>query len=123
MGTRASWGAAAVGPGERGGPVELPDGEHRERAVAAGADCGATSSVGGRSASGAGSARRRRTAPSRLGPTGDIRLDQPIVGMAPTPTGGGYRPVARGGGIFTFGDAEFLGSRPFSGLEAVGLRL
>ena len=30
--------------------------------------------------------------------------------MAATPSGGGYWLVARDGGIFTFGDAAFLGS-------------
>jgi hypothetical protein len=45
-----------------------------------------------------------------LGSTGSIRLNQPIVGMAPTPSGGGYWLVARDGGIFNFGDAAFLGS-------------
>jgi hypothetical protein len=45
-----------------------------------------------------------------LGSTGDLRLNQPIVGMATTATGRGYWLVARDGGIFTFGDAAFLGS-------------
>ncbi|MGY9072948.1 MAG: S8 family peptidase [Acidimicrobiales bacterium] len=37
-------------------------------------------------------------------------LNQPIVGMAATPSGGGYWLVAADGGIFTFGDAPYLGS-------------
>jgi cell wall-associated NlpC family hydrolase len=37
-------------------------------------------------------------------------LNQPIVGMAPTPDGGGYWLVAADGGIFSFGDAQFHGS-------------
>ena len=37
-------------------------------------------------------------------------LNQPIVGLAMTPTGNGYWLVARDGGIFSFGDARFLGS-------------
>ena len=37
-----------------------------------------------------------------------MRLNQPIVGMAPTPTGKGYWLVASDGGIFTFGDAALL---------------
>ena len=37
-------------------------------------------------------------------------LNQPIVGMAPTPTGDGYWLVASDGGIFSFGDAAFHGS-------------
>ena len=44
------------------------------------------------------------------GSTGDIRLNQPIVGMDTTTSGGGYWLVASDGGIFTFGDAEFFGS-------------
>jgi len=34
----------------------------------------------------------------------------PVVGMAPTPDGGGYWLVASDGGIFAFGDAGFHGS-------------
>jgi SpoIID/LytB domain protein len=45
-----------------------------------------------------------------LGSTGGLRLNQPIVGMAPTPDQGGYWFVASDGGIFTFGDAGFYGS-------------
>jgi N-acetylmuramoyl-L-alanine amidase len=37
-------------------------------------------------------------------------VNQPIVGMAPTPDGQGYWIVAADGGIFTFGDATFYGS-------------
>jgi hypothetical protein len=33
----------------------------------------------------------------------------PIVGMAATPDGKGYWPVANDGGIFTYGDATFYG--------------
>ncbi len=44
------------------------------------------------------------------GSTGGIHLNQPIVGMASTPTGLGYWLVASDGGIFTFGDAQFYGS-------------
>ena len=44
------------------------------------------------------------------GSTGNIRLNQPIVGMAATSTGRGYWLVARDGGIFAFGDARFFGS-------------
>ena len=44
------------------------------------------------------------------GSTGAIRLNQPVVGMARTPSGRGYWLVARDGGIFSFGDAEFFGS-------------
>ena len=44
------------------------------------------------------------------GSTGGVRLNQPVVGMAATPTGGGYWLVARDGGIFAFGDAVYHGS-------------
>ena len=44
------------------------------------------------------------------GSTGNIKLNQPIVGMAATPTGNGYWFVATDGGIFSFGDAKFFGS-------------
>ncbi|HUP70243.1 MAG TPA: kelch repeat-containing protein [Acidimicrobiales bacterium] len=44
------------------------------------------------------------------GSTGAIRLAQPIVGMASTPSGNGYWLVASDGGIFAFGDAPFRGS-------------
>jgi len=45
-----------------------------------------------------------------LGSTGAVRLNRPIVAMAPTPSGNGYRLVASDGGIFAFGDATFVGS-------------
>ena len=44
------------------------------------------------------------------GSTGNIRLNQPVVGMAATPDGRGYWLTAADGGIFTFGDAQFHGS-------------
>ena len=44
------------------------------------------------------------------GSTGAMRLNQPVVGMASTPSGRGYWLVASDGGIFTFGDARFFGS-------------
>ena len=44
------------------------------------------------------------------GSTGGVRLAQPIVGMAATPTGHGYWLVASDGGVFSFGDARFHGS-------------
>jgi hypothetical protein len=37
-------------------------------------------------------------------------LNQPLVGMATTPTGNGYWLLARDGGIFSYGDAAFYGS-------------
>ena len=45
-----------------------------------------------------------------FGSTGNIKLNQPIVGMTATPSGRGYWMVARDGGIFSFGDAAFHGS-------------
>ncbi len=45
-----------------------------------------------------------------FGSTGAISLNQPVVGMAATPSGNGYWLVASDGGIFTFGDAAFHGS-------------
>jgi hypothetical protein len=45
------------------------------------------------------------------GSTGAVRLNQPIVGMAPSPPDGhGYWLVARDGGIFPFGNAGGYGS-------------
>ncbi|MCU4185575.1 hypothetical protein K6U06_14495 [Acidiferrimicrobium sp. IK] len=44
------------------------------------------------------------------GSTGNVALNQPVVGTAGTPDGGGYWLVARDGGIFDFGDAGFYGS-------------
>ena len=44
------------------------------------------------------------------GSTGALKLNQPIVGMSPTPTGNGYWFVAADGGIFSYGDAGFFGS-------------
>jgi hypothetical protein len=44
------------------------------------------------------------------GSTGMKHLNQPIVGMAATPSGNGYWLVASDGGIFSFGDAQFHGS-------------
>ncbi|HEX4862642.1 MAG TPA: right-handed parallel beta-helix repeat-containing protein, partial [Acidimicrobiales bacterium] len=38
-----------------------------------------------------------------FGSTGAIRLNKPVVGIAPTPDGLGYWTVASDGGIFTFG--------------------
>ncbi len=43
------------------------------------------------------------------GSTGDIRLNSPVVGMAPDPDGKGYWLVAADGGVFAF-DAPFYGS-------------
>jgi hypothetical protein len=54
--------------------------------------------------------------PGRLNPSlppggsNAVILNRPIVGMARTPSGGGYWEVASDGGIFTFGNAGFFGS-------------
>jgi hypothetical protein len=59
------------------------------------------------------------------GSTGAIKLNKPIVGMAPSATGAGYWLAASDGGIFAFGDAGFAGSagavklaQPIVGLAA-----
>ncbi|HEY3809863.1 MAG TPA: hypothetical protein VGL49_00405 [Acidimicrobiales bacterium] len=44
------------------------------------------------------------------GSTGNLVLNQPVVGMAATKNAGGYWLVARDGGIFAFGNAGFHGS-------------
>ncbi|HXA29564.1 MAG TPA: glycosyl hydrolase family 18 protein [Candidatus Angelobacter sp.] len=44
------------------------------------------------------------------GSTGNVRLNQPMVGMAGTQSGRGYWLVAADGGIFPFGDAWGYGS-------------
>ena len=44
------------------------------------------------------------------GSAGALKLNKPVVGMAPTPSGQGYWLVASDGGIFSFGDAAFRGS-------------
>ena len=48
--------------------------------------------------------------PQFWGSTGSIRLNEPIVGMAPTPDGNGYWLVGQDAGVFTYGDAVFSGS-------------
>ncbi|HYH49066.1 MAG TPA: hypothetical protein VEG38_05910 [Acidimicrobiia bacterium] len=62
---------------------------------------------------------------SFAGSTGNLKLNQPIVGMAASPTGRGYWFVAADGGVFSFGDAKFFGStgnvklnRPIVGMAA-----
>jgi hypothetical protein len=45
-----------------------------------------------------------------FGSMGGTALNQPMVGMASTPSGHGYWLAARDGGVFSFGDAGFLGS-------------
>ena len=45
-----------------------------------------------------------------LGSTAGIHLNQPVVGIAATPSGNGYWMTATDGGIFNFGSAAFFGS-------------
>ena len=45
-----------------------------------------------------------------LGSTGTKALNAPLVGIAPTATGGGYWLLGGDGGIFSYGDAAFRGS-------------
>jgi len=49
-------------------------------------------------------------ATSGVNPAAALQLNSPVVGMAATPSGGGYWLVAADGGIFSFGDAAFQGS-------------
>ncbi len=44
------------------------------------------------------------------GSMGGSKLNAPVVGLAPTPTGKGYWLVALDGGVFAFGDARYHGS-------------
>jgi len=45
-----------------------------------------------------------------LGSISRVALNQPVVGMAATPSGKGYWLAAADGGVFTFGDAKYHGS-------------
>jgi len=45
-----------------------------------------------------------------FGSTGAMRLNQPVVGSATTPSNNGYWLTAADGGVFAFGDARFRGS-------------
>jgi hypothetical protein len=55
------------------------------------------------------------------GSTGNLRLVQPVVGMAATPDGRGYWMAAADGGVFSFGDALFYGSGSGLGVRVVGI--
>ena len=63
--------------------------------------------VGGRPTAGSSPS----ATPPSTAPPAPSTLTKPIVGMAATPTGLGYWLVGSDGGIFTFGDALFYGSR------------
>ena len=56
-----------------------------------------------------------------FGSTGAIKLNQPIVGMSPTPSGRGYWLVARDGGVLAFWDAPFYGSDSPAPAPVVGI--
>ena len=47
---------------------------------------------------------------TNYGPTGTKVLNAPLVGIAPTASGGGYWLLGGDGGIFSYGDAAFRGS-------------
>ena len=69
----------------------------------------------------AGGLRRRRVHLRRrrvLRLPGRYPPQRPVVGMAPTPDGQGYWLVASDGGVFTHGDAPFLGSLGGQSLNA-----
>jgi len=55
-----------------------------------------------------------------FGSTGSLRLQSPVVGIAPTGDHGGYWLVAADGGVFAFGDAGFYGSIPGLGIAPAG---
>jgi ribosomal protein L24E len=55
------------------------------------------------------------------GSTGNIALNEPVVGIAGTRDGHGYWFVASDGGIFAFGDARFYGSIPQLFASQVGV--
>ncbi|MGH9081732.1 MAG: PQQ-binding-like beta-propeller repeat protein [Acidimicrobiales bacterium] len=59
------------------------------------------------------------------GSTGNLRLNQPVVGITASPSANGYWEVASDGGIFAFGTVTFFGSmggkplnRPVVGIAA-----
>jgi hypothetical protein len=52
------------------------------------------------------------------GSMGGQPLNAPVVGIASTPTGGGYWEVASDGGVFSFGSARFFGSMGGTHLNA-----
>jgi hypothetical protein len=55
-----------------------------------------------------------------------MTLNQPIVGMAPTPSGQGYWEVGADGALFAYGDAAAVGStgaRNFKAIVAIAATL
>ena len=85
-------------PGPGGGVIDLPDIPGAYWLVAS--DGGIFSFAGPEGV----------RAPKFFGSTGDVQLNQPIVGMSAHPSGDGYWFVASDGGVFTFGAAKFFGS-------------
>ncbi len=55
-----------------------------------------------------------------FGSTGSLKLQRPVVALAPTSDRNGYWLVASDGGIFAFGDAFYHGSIPGLGLHPAG---
>ena len=53
---------------------------------------------------------------SFYGSAGGTRLNAPVTGVAATPDGQGYWLVGSDGGVFTYGDAAYLGSVPGQGI-------
>ena len=62
--------------------------------------------------------RLRRRQFLRLPSRSGHREHQPIVGMAATPDGGGYWIVGQDGALYSYGDANYLGSLVGAGLAA-----
>jgi hypothetical protein len=54
------------------------------------------------------------------GSTGNLVLQRPVVGIAPTNDEGGYWLTASDGGVFAFGDSQFMGSLPGLGFHPAG---
>ena len=57
--------------------------------------------------------------PQFYGSTGSLQLNEPIVGMTPTPDGSGYWFTASDGGVFNYGSAGFEGSLGGTGITDV----
>ena len=57
------------------------------------------------------------------GSVGGQHLNQPVVGLTPTPDGMGYWLVASDGGVFTSGDAAFYGSLGGTGQSSPSIGL
>ena len=95
-----TFGAAAFFGSTGGLPAQRADDRH-------GADASPATATGWSAATAVCS---RSATPQFYGSTGGLRLNSPVLGLCPTPTGRGYWLYARDGGIFSFGDAAFFGS-------------